>query len=229
MPQTVSQVLALARGALNDDDAVLWPDYRLISKLKAAQGQLISALVLTDNQITYEQTAVMTVPANSTDGQQVDITGLVGYPTNLRIPMFMRERRVGQDEVDFVDMHEKAFIPNVQKTEDLRYWAWRENIIYVTGATIDKEIFLRYRGSLTTASAVTDSVVVDGAEEFLAYQTAFLALTSIPGMSDARASIYKDLASANLTLLLKAHAKSRQSQPVRRRGYRYGKRAPTVF
>lgn len=222
----VYDVLALARTHLNDDQAILWPDHRIIPKFKQAQYDLHSELTQAGLELFNEVSVVLTVPLNSTDGVKVDLSTVTNYPTNLIEPIFLEERRVGQTESSFVPMTEYTFSPNVTKGPELLYWEWRNQTIFVPGATEDTEVRLKYKRRITIVSNLTDTIEPLQSESFLAYKTAGLCLLGSAG--DQKAKDLLQLAASDLDRVLRFYAKGQQNKPVRRRGYQRNQRYQSI-
>ena len=45
------------------------------------------------------------------------------------LPIWMKERQLGQWNQDFVDMVEVDFLPNIDLDVYLHYWCWYQNTI----------------------------------------------------------------------------------------------------
>jgi hypothetical protein len=226
-----AQVLDSARTHLNDEYGSLWTDQKLLPKLQEAHRELQSTLFLAGIPVINDVTAVLTVPANVIDGQNVDMSTVAGYPTNLVRPIWMKERTVGQQNQDFIDMIEVDFIPSISKDTRLVYWAWIGQTIMLLGATNDVQVQLRYRGSITVPTKVTDDCVVLFSETFLSYRTAALAIAST-GQDDNKFRTLDAMAERNLDKLMRTAIKEEQNLPVRRvpyhRGRKSGFRGPII-
>jgi hypothetical protein len=208
---TFGEILDRARTHLDDDKAVNWQDYRILPKLQEAYTELKITLQMNGDQLTREVSAVLDVPANTTD-----LTTVVNYPTDLVEPIWLKERQVNQQNQDFADMVEVRFIPNAQQTTTLNWWAWRSNKIYLLGSLNAEQVQLRYRRNLTDPTLVSASLDVIEGETFLTYRTAALALQSIKDMR------WKDLdtiAKNNLQMVEIQAAKKAQNLPTKRIGY----------
>lgn len=216
---TAENVLDLTRSMMNDDDQVMWPDYRLLPKLQMAYNDLVNRITLSDHEILFEQSSKITVPANTADGVNVDITALSGYPTNLRVPMTLLERPVGGMDSDYTLMYMRSFLPHISKTNANTYWTWQKNKIIVLGALQDREMLIQYKGTLSQLTDLSSDIVIPGAENFLAFKTAAMALGSLP-VADQRTSRYDEDAEIEALRLMKIVTKQNQARPARRIGYR---------
>ena len=216
------QVLTSARTYLNDDDATLWPDARLLPKLQEAHRELALRLLLNGVPVTNALTAVLTVPANTVDGQNVDMSTVSGYPTDIVEPIWLKERTVGQTNQDFVDMTEVDFLPNLQKSTELVWWTWFQEKIFLLGALNDVQVQLRYRRGLTTPITVNDPIGVLYGELFLSRRTAAIAVEST-GKDAARALNLTQEANNHFDTIRRAAIKEMQNLPARQRPYHRGR------
>lgn len=209
---TTFQVLESARIHLNDEMGLLWPDNRLLPKCQEAHRELKNELILNGIPITHEVSAILTVPAGTTD-----LTTVTNYPSDMLIPIWMKERQVGQQNVDFTDMVQASFIPNTQQEIYLNYWAWIEEKIILLGALNDVQVELRYMREIAVPVEVNSPIGVLLGESFLSYRTAALAALSIKDYQQAQAldMIAKD----NLLNVITFNVKGLQNIPGRRRPY----------
>src|SRR5438105_2356927 len=115
----LGDVFSVARTLLNDDDASNWTDQKLRFKAKQAFKELEAELILAGIPIISSTTTVITVPSVSDNDNSQDLSTISGYPTDMIMPIWLKERQVGQTNRDFVDMIEVDFIPNLQKTTTL--------------------------------------------------------------------------------------------------------------
>lgn len=221
MGAIVAQVLDSARTHLNDDEATLWNDQKLIPKLQEAYRELMSQLYLSGVPLTYATTSVLTVPADLVDGHNVDMSAVSGYPTNIIEPIYMKERSVGQLNTDFVDMTEVDFLPNLQKSTELIWWCWQGQKIMLLGALNAVEVQLRYMGSLVPPTKVTDDIVVIMGELYLSYRTASLAMEAARQF-DVAYKLYS-VAKGHLDTIIRINVKQLQNLPANRRPYHRGR------
>ena len=211
-PATTFQCLESARIHLNDEMGLMWPDNRLLPKFQEAHRELKNELILNGIPVVHEVSVVLTVPAGTTD-----LTTVTNYPSDMLIPIWLKERQVGQQNVDFTDMVQVSFIPNTQQEVYLNYWAWIEEKIMLLGAINATEVQIRYTRELTVPVEVNDTIGVLLGETFLSYRTSALAALSVKDYDQASAldSIAKD----NLLNVITFNVKGLQNIPGRRRPY----------
>lgn len=211
-PVTTFQCLESARIHLNDEMGLMWPDNRLLPKFQEAHRELKNELILNGIPVVHEVSVILTVPAGTTD-----LTTVTNYPSDMLIPIWLKERQVGQQNVDFTDMVQVSFIPNTQQEVYLNYWAWIEEKIMLLGAINATEVQIRYTRELTVPVEVNDTIGVLLGETFLSYRTSALAALSVKDYDQASAldSIAKD----NLLNVITFNVKGLQNIPGRRRPY----------
>jgi hypothetical protein len=216
----LGDVLARSRAYLNDEEATNWPDTRLIPKARIAFEELEAELIIAGIPIIHSVTTVITVPAWTSDDTNQDLSQVSGYPTDMYLPIWMKEREVGQMNRDFVDMIETDFIPNVDMDINLRYWCWFQNTILLRGSLNSNQVQLRYQRFLPIPGVNTDSIIVPLAQLFLAPRVASLAFQAVgndPKKADLRAESVE-----NLDRIIRMNIKQLQDTPAKRRPYHRG-------
>jgi hypothetical protein len=198
----VDVALKIARTYLGDDRGVKFTDATLMPKLQQAHRELQLKLWLNGLPVTKEVSAIFTVPAGAVD------LG-VNQPTDLIEPQLMKEKAVGEPISRFIDMTEVNELPDVDQSDSLRYWCWREEIITLLGATTTREVRLDYIKGLTIPVLKTDPIGFILGEAFLGPRTA--ALAGADSNEDAQ---------NRLSEIIAANVRGSQSLPTRRRPYR---------
>lgn len=219
----LSDAYRRARTLLNDDDASNWPDYRLLLKTQQAFEELEAELILAGIPIINSQTIIITVPPYNIDafgGTPLDISTLAGYPTDIILPIWMKERQIGEIFRDFVDMTEVDTIPTATTETNLRYWCWYQNTIIVLGALNPVQVQLRYQRILPIPNANTDSIIVPLGQMYLSYKIAALCCDSV-GDKDRRDD-YSKRADINLDRIIRMNIRQQQDLPAKRRPYHRG-------
>src|SRR6267154_4050883 len=138
-------VLSQARTHLNDDEGSNWPDNKLIPKAQQAFNQMQAELLLAGIPIINSVSVVITVPVSSVDDTNQDLSKIVGYPTDMIMPIEMKERQLGQRNQDFVDMMEVDYIPQSDIQNQLLYWSWISQTIMLRGALQSNQVLLKYQ------------------------------------------------------------------------------------
>jgi len=213
MPDALAgQVLDSARVHLNDVGKTIWPDSVLLPFLQEAHRELRTVVILNGIPVINEVTAVLSVPAQTTD-----LSTVAGYPTDMIVPIWMKERQVGQTNTDFIDMTSRDFVPNINMDVWLFWWCWREEKIFLVGSLNAEEVQLRYRRTLATPTTISSSVGWLNAENYLSYRTAALACQSIGELE--KHDKLSATAGINLDIVIRLNVKQMQGLPARRRPY----------
>ena|ERR1700753_3070696 len=206
-----SECIDYARTLLNDDDGTNWPDSRLLPKLRLAFNSIISNLTLNSIPVTIETDAQFVVPMNTTD-----ITSLL--PADFNEPIRLKSKLTSEYYPDFTDMTPRDFLPTANPDSRLRWWSYQQQKIYVLAANLDNDVLLYYRKNLTSPILLTDTIQVNGIEDYLGYAVASLALYSIGNTS--LGGEYKGMAADLFNNDLRTKVKNEvQPLPAKRRAY----------
>jgi hypothetical protein len=216
----LSDVFKQARTLLNDDDATNWPDYRLKTKAIVAFEELEAELIVAGIPIINSVSVIITVPAQTIDDDTLDLSTVTGYPTDMILPIEMKERQIGDTNVAFIDMVEVDFIPNIDIDVFLHYWCWYQNTIILRGALNSTQVQLRYQRYLPVPDVNTDSLIVPLGQLFIANRVAALAYQSM-GNRQMWLDL-SDIAKVNLNRILDMNIKELQDLPAKRRPYHRG-------
>jgi hypothetical protein len=216
----LSKVYSQARTLLNDDEAVNWTDYKLASKAVMAFEELEAELIVAGIPIINSVSVILNVPAMTFDDINFDLSTVLGYPTDMILPIWMKERQVGERNTDFVDMVEVDFMPNIDIDTYLHYWQWIQNTILLRGALNPTQVQLRYQRYLPIPNVNTDSMIVPLGQLYVANRVAALAY-----QSTGNRQMWMDLsqvANENLGRILDMNIKELQDLPGKRRPYHRG-------
>lgn len=209
---TAGQAMDSARAHLNDVGATIWTNTVLLPFVQEAHRELRNKLVLNGVPVIDKVTAVLSVPAYTTD-----LTTAAGYPTDMVVPLWLKERNVGDDNSDFIDMNQRDFIPNAMQDIWLYWWAWIGEKIYFIGSTQDEEVQLRYRRQITTPSGVSSDLGFINAEIYISYRIASMACNSIGEIDKGK--MLQETSMVNLDEVIRLNVKQMQGLPARRRPY----------
>lgn len=205
-----SDCFSRARAVLNDNNAILYGDSRLLPYLVMAYDELQQELALNEVPVLSEVSTILDVAA-----------GAVTVPaiSDMVKPVELGERADGTNDL-FEDMTEKPWEPEELPGTKLRYWVWREEQIQLIGATTNREVKVKYKKSLSPLTGPGSIVAVSNAKNFLGVRCGALAARYI-GENPSRADQLDVLADEELQTVLGTSAKDRQSMPVRRQRNRY--------
>jgi hypothetical protein len=214
--------LDIARSLMNDNTKSNWPDSRIFPKLQLAYRDMMTVLLLNGIPLVHQVSTIITVPGSTIDGSVTDLSTLEGYPTNMVVPIWMKERTVGESNIDFVDMTKCDFLPNTQQSQDeLIWWCWAQQTITVIPAYTDVQVQLRFNGTLQPPQVNTDSIIVILGETYLGYRTAALCMASV-GNGGAATSL-DSMAAMNLDNVVRLNVKEIQDLPAKRGPYHRGR------
>lgn len=149
------------------------------------------------------------------DGQAASVTPQL--PTDLLTPLRLWERETGSTE-NWVPMQGPIMggLPSIQQSSRLGFWEWRQDGIYMPGATQTNDIRLRYNGSQGILSSTTDILYYRGAAGPIAYKTASTYLLS---KNPAQAQLCAAEAMSRLGQLTTRNSRMKQRQGVSRQSY----------
>jgi hypothetical protein len=215
MASTAGPVMQQAKTALlNDPAGAIYPDAAMYPVMDLAYKELQTKLTRLGIPVTKEVSASYIVLA----GTKSLVEG-AGLPLDLISPVWMGERNVGST-LQYADMFERSWEPNINPSQSLVYWTWREDQIKFVGATTDRDILIRYKKSLGSIVNENSIIAILNCEGWLAHRTAMKAAATIGGNPTRAQQIGVDLGTIwddfSGTLIHKD-----QSRPVRRRRTRY--------
>lgn len=220
---TASTAMKLARTHLNDEQGSLWSDFKLFPKVQAAYREMMNELEVNDIPLLNAVTAVLTVPAQTVDDNNLDMSTVSGYPTDILEPIWMKERAVGQMNADFVDMTKVDFIPNITLGTELIWWCWIDDTIMLRGALNSTQVQIRYKRYIQPPNFINDSLIVPLSETFLGPEAAYMAMISTPNFNEKSADALKSLAERNLDNIVREAVMQMQNLPAKRRPYHRGR------
>lgn len=236
----VGTITQAVRVSLNDAAGNVFTDAVLLPFFNLAYNDMGSELENNGDETFIEDEAFLTVPAISGSDPSAQVivsdTAIViaqagnvstflnpaeaanpanFLPVDLYRPMRLQERMGGSSDnfVDMTDRTSKGGLPSWgQGSTSLIYWEWREDGLCFTGATSDVQLRLRYQKMLLAVSDPTASIAVRNGQNYLTFQTAYLAARS---KGSPRAAEFKGDADESLHKMLVAVA--RTQKPFRRR------------
>jgi len=139
-------------------------------------------------------------------------------------PIWLKERAFGSSD-NWISLTETDFESDIDQTSELRYWTWREEKILFVGATMKREILMRYWKTLTEPTAAGHSLGFIYAEHFLGPQMAAYAAASVGNLTLASSLLYvkgihNGVAGAKLHMIIQGNIKGQQNLFARRIPYR---------
>lgn len=167
------------------------------------------------------------IPAPNDPGQQVNISDL-GYfdgalshvspqlPTDLLVPLVLWERQFGSTENWVVMVQRQGGLPSTVPGSRFRIWEWRQDGLYMPGATQENDIRLRYTGSHATFVTPNDALYFRGATGAIAYKTV---ATYMGSKNPQAATQAMSEAMSRVIQLCSRSARMKQREYIDRRNY----------
>ena len=214
MALNVSDIYSRARVILNDTKSpvgTLYKDDILLPHVQIANDELSDELVSNGITLQKEVRALILVPAHAKT---------LTLPDDLIVPLELFEREEGnQNDYDFKEMDRRSFTPNDNEQTTLKYWDWRNQQIHFVGATVNREVRIRYIRTLAAVVDENSPLEKSGSLNYLSYKTASLAAAS-PGGNNVESDRLGAIANKHLWKLLNINIKNNQATRGRRRGFR---------
>ena len=156
--------------------------------------------------------AAIAVPIAATS---ITATSTPALPADLFLPIAMFEQSAGDPTGQYVPMRQVSDIPvGTPQTDTLGVWEWRQDSIFLVGATRIVNVDLRYWRSLTTIAAMSDRLGLEGALDTVSRGAAWAAASSRLGAGDKNVLGLKAGFDEALNELTALHVKSNQMRSV---------------
>lgn len=242
MPTVQTSAYGTVEGVLNETRAIIndmmfsqageiltdTAPFTFLQLNRAAQyfeNELINHGVLTFKKETI--LTPITAVATLDPGAQVNISD-AGYfdgvnphatpvvPFDLQVPEFLWERKTGSTE-NWVEMAELPDgLPSTVQTLRLRLWEWRQDAIYMPGATQSEDIRLRYTSEVVNFSTPNDVILIRGSQSALSSYLAYV-------FAESRGSVMADkfmVMGKEFTLqICRRNTRARQRETITRQPY----------
>lgn len=217
MAEVFAQALSHARSLLNDAEARVFTDDALQPFAMLAYRKVIDEIA--SHMLSFNE-AVATVSYGAAATPPIDLSTQAGYPADMWQPLILRERKDAAEQ--WIDMTKVDRLPARDPGKTLGEWEWRGNVIYVVGATENRQVEIRYEQVPAELLAPTDVLRVTGGEPILAFLTAAQA-ARMRGMAQLAADYYLEGSDRLDTLIRRMlHASQYISRRPRPFGDRYG-------
>lgn len=219
--------LSLARALVNDSAGVVFTDTLLMPLLNSVYRGLQRELAENGVSVLVEQQDIeLDVNASTgvTNTEMSDVSS-PQLPADCLMPHMLWERATTNTGDVFVPMEKfmsGGGMLNLQPSNYLRLWEWREDKINLIGATQSVTVRVRYEKVLPQLTLGTDPVQIRSATDPLGYATAALAARS----RGARALAADLLGTAQSTTenLIQRYVRPEQVKARRRKPYGYRQR-----
>jgi hypothetical protein len=138
------------------------------------------------------------------------------FPTDGVNPLFIWERKTGSTE-QWVPMEQILMgLPSVVQSSRLKLWEWRQDGLYMPGATQSNDLRVRYSSSHPQLVSPTDTLQVRNAIGPVAYKTVASYLIS---KNPEAAQLAMAEARDRLALITNRSARQKQTSPAIRQSY----------
>lgn len=200
-----------ARMMLNDTAATLYSNTAITPHVIAANEQLELEMLALGISVVRKPTTAIVVAANALT---------LNLPSDFLLPLELFERASGNVSDPWVIVTEKTWVPaDYVQTTSLTYWAFYNNAINFPGATVARDVMLRYERQLavvTGPNSPEENIIF---KRYLSAKTAEYAARYV-GMNK---TISDDIHGAEvrpaLELVTQILVGNMQGNPVRRQGF----------
>jgi hypothetical protein len=115
-------------------------------------------------------------------------------------------------------MERLPWLPNASQTNFLYFWSWAQEDIVFLGSSVDRDLQIRYRSSLTTPLNMTSTMGFLRAELYVGPRAASLACGT--SGDPKKGNWLQTQADKNLDKVIRSNVKNDQGVAVRRIAYR---------
>jgi hypothetical protein len=218
-PFTAGDIMDESASLLNDSVKALFTYTAQIPYLKRANESLENLLVSCGISIQRRASIMMTVTPQA---GPIDLGDLVGYPSEMLLPISLFERGSSQETWNFVP--EKEWIPDIPPTGTVSYWAFHDNTVFITGVTSQREVKINFWRQLSTITSEGSNAEVAGSKTFLAAKTAEMCARYIGQNPEVADSLYQIEVVPAQDLLERIYIKNTQGVRSRRLPFRRPRR-----
>ncbi len=167
MPEPLSRVYADAQALLNDTGKAVFTDNFLQPYVMLAYRKIIDEIAA--HHLDFDE-ALATVTYTTATTPPTDLSTQTGYPTDMWQPLLLRERKDSTEQ--WVDMAQVRRLAARDPDTRLIEWEWRGNVIYVLGATENRQVEIRYEQIPAELLNPTDALKITGGEPILSHLAA---------------------------------------------------------
>src|SRR5579863_7787913 len=133
-----------------------------------------------------------------------------GLPSSMRVPLDLWERTTGLLE-QWLPMKEfPDGLPSVPQSYRIRFWEWRNEQIWMPGATQQNDLKLRFESDVAQFATVNDTIMIRGATDPIAnYLAALFTNSRNPSAAASFSAAADDF--TNQIILSNVHAAQRET------------------
>jgi hypothetical protein len=226
----VSAVIPRVLARLNDPNQQIYSNAALLPYFQDAGDELQAVLELNGALVLEQISTIIPFPISLNIGQQNLVSlgnggdgSAAGGPFASLIPLDMYEPQRLEERLtgttnQFIPMIRRQWEPNIQPTDNLRYWTYRDEDIFFVGCTTDIDIKIYYIKRLINITSVSSVVSVNNSQQFMINRVAAMAARYI-GENTTRADELDKEAGENLDWVVRIGVKSKQGTRTRRRPF----------
>lgn len=207
---TVQETLDQARVLLNDTGSQQYTNTMLLPIFQIAFEELIRKVQNNGLGLTFEVVNTISVTAGS-----VSIDVMTAFPS-LISPIWLKEKNVGAEDIDYQTINKRNFLPNVTPTTSISYWTWQQQLVKICPPTIDRSVQIAYQSDKPVL-VLADPVPINNAKTFLSARTAAIAAFVLSNPS--RAEVCAETAEERKDEVIRHGVNGKQNLPARRRAF----------
>jgi hypothetical protein len=227
----LSSIIPRIVARLNDPNQQIYTTAALLPYAQDAGDELQAVLELNGALVLEQISTIIPFPISLNENQENLVslgnggdgsisgggpkTSLI--PSDMYEPQRLEERLTGTTD-QFIPMIRRAWEPNIQPTDNLRYWSYRDEDIFFVGCTNAIDIKIYYVKKLINISSSSSSINVNNAQQFMINRIAAMAARYI-GENTTRADELDKEAGENLDWVVRIGVKSKQGARTRRRPF----------
>lgn len=152
----------------------------------------------------------------------------VTLPCAFFLPTFLEQRiATSTDDDAFSTIMERNIEPSYEATQDIAYWAFRNNLINITPSTEAKTVRVTFRRNIIDLGDQTTVAEINKAKNFLAFRTAAL-IAEFVGNNKEIADSLNLQAVVSLEKLTSVMVKNTQGFRARRKPFRIQRSSLTI-
>lgn len=214
----------ISASLLNDSAKSIYTYVAMLPYLKVAMQELDEHFQLHNIPVTEESSAVINMPAGSTEIIYNGGVGTPSLPDDMVEPAQLWESPEGQAK--YIPMTARQYLPRFMEGIEIStfgYYVWQSQKIVVLAASADIDIKIDYIKQLFGTPIVNESSTINvvNAKTFLEYRTAALCAEFIERNTESSnaLNVYAQLGIERATGI---NVKGTQNIMTRRRGFRAG-------
>lgn len=179
---TAAGVMDKSAAFLNDTGLTLYTYAVQLPYLKIANTELEQILISLGTQQQKVKTTTMSYTA---------LASTITLPTDLLVPLKLWDRESGSTIANWNPLTERDFEPEQDPVVGLTYWAYRNNNIYFSKSSTNRDVQIQYERMLSIVSSTSSNIDDYLLTNYLASRTAEMCARFI-GMNETVANSIRD-------------------------------------